>query len=165
MWRISASESRYSFYQMGWVNPESEGTTEIKFPPWVEFEPTTSWSTVQRVTTELTPLSSANLSILPHIPYSISFINNTNSIRLILPRHQLTTFTVVSDTLWENQFVVTLWENQFVVRSWAWSITGSSQGRTKSLKKTIVTNKIHKNVWSILKNCWTTSQIQFQKRW
>ena len=42
-----ATESRYSFYRMGWVNPES--ATEIKFPPWVGFEPTTSWSTFQRV--------------------------------------------------------------------------------------------------------------------
>ena len=29
-------------YRMGCVNPESERTTEIKFPPWVGFEPTTS---------------------------------------------------------------------------------------------------------------------------
>ena len=57
MWRTPANESRYSFYRSGWVNPESERTTEIKFPPWVGFEPTTSWSTVQRVTTELSPLS------------------------------------------------------------------------------------------------------------
>ena len=32
----------YSFYRMGRVNSESERTTEIKFPPWVGFEPTTS---------------------------------------------------------------------------------------------------------------------------
>ena len=37
-----ATERRYSFYRMGRVNPESERTTEIKFPPWVGFEPTTS---------------------------------------------------------------------------------------------------------------------------
>ena len=41
---------------MGRVNPESERKKEVKFPPWVGFEPTTSWSTVQRVTTELSPL-------------------------------------------------------------------------------------------------------------
>ena len=57
MWRTLATESQYSFYRMGWVNPESERMTEIKFPPWVGFEPTTSWSTVQRVTTELSLLS------------------------------------------------------------------------------------------------------------
>ena len=56
MWRTPATESQYSFYRMGWVNPESERTTEIKFPSWVGFVPTTSWSTVQRVTTELSPL-------------------------------------------------------------------------------------------------------------
>ena len=47
MWRTPATESRYSFYQMYWVNPKSERTTEIKFPPCVGFEPTTSWSIVQ----------------------------------------------------------------------------------------------------------------------
>ena len=57
MWRTPTTESRYSFYRIGWVNPESERTTEIKFPPWVRFELTTSSSTVQRVTTELSPLS------------------------------------------------------------------------------------------------------------
>ena len=57
MWKTLATESQYSFYRMDWVNPESERTTEVKFPPWVGFEPTTSWSTVQRVTTELSPLS------------------------------------------------------------------------------------------------------------
>ena len=31
MWSTPATESRYSFYRMGWVNPESERTTEIKF--------------------------------------------------------------------------------------------------------------------------------------
>ena len=31
MWRTPANESRYSFYRMGWVNPESERTTEINF--------------------------------------------------------------------------------------------------------------------------------------
>ena len=40
-----------------WLNPESERTTEIKFPPCVGFEPTTAWSTAQRVTTEPSPLS------------------------------------------------------------------------------------------------------------
>ena len=55
MWRTPATESWYSFYQMGWVNSESERTAEINFR--VGFEPTTSWSTVQRVTTELPPLS------------------------------------------------------------------------------------------------------------
>ena len=44
-------------FRMGWVNPESERMTEIKFPPWVGFEPTTSWSTVQRFTIELSSLS------------------------------------------------------------------------------------------------------------
>ena len=34
------AERRYAFYRI--VNPESECTTEIIFPPWVEFEPTTS---------------------------------------------------------------------------------------------------------------------------
>ena len=51
-----------SFYRMGWVNPESKPTTEIKFPPLVGFEPTTSWSTVQRVTTELSPLSKPQIT-------------------------------------------------------------------------------------------------------
>ena len=37
----------------GLRNPESDRTTEIKFPPWVGFEPTTSQSTVQRVITAL----------------------------------------------------------------------------------------------------------------
>ena len=32
MWRTPATESRYSFYRIGWVNLESERTTEIKFP-------------------------------------------------------------------------------------------------------------------------------------
>ena len=31
MWRTQATESRYSFYRMGWVNPESERTTEFNF--------------------------------------------------------------------------------------------------------------------------------------
>ena len=35
--RTPATESRYSFYRIGWVNPESERTTAIKFPSWVEF--------------------------------------------------------------------------------------------------------------------------------
>ena len=48
---------------MGWVNPESERTTEIKFPPSVGFELTISWSTVQRVTTELSPLSPTSRSL------------------------------------------------------------------------------------------------------
>ena len=65
MWRTPANESRYSFYRIGWVNPESERTTEIKFPPWVGFEPTTSWSTVQRVTIELSPLLYIKLNIKP----------------------------------------------------------------------------------------------------
>ena len=39
MWRTPANESRYSFYRIGWVNPESERTTEIKFPPWVGSNP------------------------------------------------------------------------------------------------------------------------------
>ena len=56
MLRTPATESRYSFYRMGRVNPENERTTEIKFPPWMEFEPTTSWSTVQRFTIEQSPL-------------------------------------------------------------------------------------------------------------
>ena len=42
MWRTLATESRYLFYRMGWVNPESDRTTEIKFPPWVGFESATS---------------------------------------------------------------------------------------------------------------------------
>ena len=29
MWRTQATASRYSFYRMGWVNPESESTSEI----------------------------------------------------------------------------------------------------------------------------------------
>ena len=57
MWRTLAIESRYSFYRMGWVNSKSERMTEITFPPWVGFEFTTSWSTVQRATTERSPLS------------------------------------------------------------------------------------------------------------
>ena len=56
MWRTPATENRYSFYQMYWVNQKSERTTEIKFPPCVGFEPTISWSIVQRVTTELSLL-------------------------------------------------------------------------------------------------------------
>ena len=43
-------------YRMGWVNPKSERTTEIKCTPCVRFEPTISWSTVQHVTTELSLL-------------------------------------------------------------------------------------------------------------
>ena len=34
------AERRYAFYRI--ENLESECTTEIIFPPWVEFEPTTS---------------------------------------------------------------------------------------------------------------------------
>ena len=59
MWRIPATESRYSFYRMSWVNPNSEHTTEMEYLPWVGFEPTTSCSTVQRVTTELSSFSKA----------------------------------------------------------------------------------------------------------
>ena len=57
MRRIPATDSQYSFHRIGGVNPESERTTEIKFPPWVWFEPGTSWSTAQRVNTELSPFS------------------------------------------------------------------------------------------------------------
>ena len=42
MCRTPATESRYSLDRLGQVNPESERTTEIKFPPWVGFELTTS---------------------------------------------------------------------------------------------------------------------------
>ena len=57
MWRTPATESRYSFYRIGWLNPERKRTTEVLFQPWVGFEPTTSWSTVQHITTELSPPS------------------------------------------------------------------------------------------------------------
>ena len=31
LWRTLATKNRYSFYRMGWINPESEHTTEINF--------------------------------------------------------------------------------------------------------------------------------------
>ena len=34
MWKTQATESRYSFYRIGRVNPESERTTEINFCHW-----------------------------------------------------------------------------------------------------------------------------------
>ena len=37
----------------GLSNPKSEHTTEILFRPFVAYEPTNSWSTVQNVTTQL----------------------------------------------------------------------------------------------------------------
>ena len=55
MLRTAATESRYSFYRIGWVNPEIECTIQINFCQW--FERTTSWSTGQRLTAELTPLT------------------------------------------------------------------------------------------------------------
>ena len=81
MWRTPAIESRYSFYRNGWVNPESERTTEIKFPAWVRFESTTSWSTVQRVTTELSPLSSCQVycAIIHKICYCLIFVSISRS--------------------------------------------------------------------------------------
>ena len=61
IWRTPAIESRYSFYRMGWVNPESERKAEILFLVWVGFEPTTSWSTVQL--SKLSPLSNRKVYI------------------------------------------------------------------------------------------------------
>ena len=69
-------ESRYSFYRIRRVNPESERTTEIYFLSWVGFEPTTSWSTVQRVIAESLPLSvtwRASITIVTNILSYICF--------------------------------------------------------------------------------------------
>ena len=74
--RTPAIEGQYSFYRMGWLIPESEHTTEIKFPPCVRFEPTTSWSTVQFVTTELPPLSRLPYGTCPATGNSVSLLKS-----------------------------------------------------------------------------------------
>ena len=78
---------------MGWVNSESEHTTEIKFSSWVGFEPTISWSTVQRVTTELSPLSffwSAlkDYYIIIHLQYDTNLVKAGDTPRLYVSELQ-----------------------------------------------------------------------------